>query len=113
MQVKTRSGRRDLLRTWIKGLKKVGIQFERVRYNSDYYYYAFEYIQDFRRHWIDISTTIKADWNYKNLLFSAQLGIIRSYNHQWLVIQTDPNNFFQPGNEILNFVPSLNLRYRL
>jgi len=98
---------------WVKGLKKIGIQFERVRYNSDFYYYAFEYTQDFRRHWIDISTTFKADWNFKNLLLSAQVGIIRSYNYQWLIIQVDPNNFFPPGNEFLNITPRLNLTYRL
>lgn len=97
---------------WIKGLKKIGIQFERVRYNSDYYYYAFEYIGDFRRHWIDISTTFKADWNFKNLLLSAQLGIIRSYNYQWLIVQVDPTDFFAPGNEFLNIAPKLNLTYR-
>ena len=98
---------------WVKGLKKLGIQFERVRYNSDYYYYAFAYITDFRRHWIDLSTTFKADWQFKNLLVSAQLGIIRSYNYQWLVIQTDPTDFFQPGNEVLNFAPRVSVRYRL
>jgi hypothetical protein len=96
---------------WVKGLKKLGIQFERVRYNSDYYYYAFAYITDFRRHWIDLSTTFKADWQFKNLLVSAQLGIIRSYNYQWLVMQTDPNDFFQPGNEVLNFAPRVSVRY--
>lgn len=97
---------------WVKGLKKLGIQFERVRYNSDYYYYAFAYISDFRRHWIDLSTTFKADWQFKNLLVSAQLGIIRSYNYQWLVIQTDPTDFFQPGNEVLNVAPRVSMRYR-
>jgi hypothetical protein len=97
---------------WVKGLKKIGIQFERVRYNSDFYYYAFEYTSDFRRHWIDISTTFKADWNFKNLLLSAQVGIIRSYNYQWLIIQVDPTNFFPPGNEFLNITPKLNLTYR-
>ncbi|MEN9685668.1 MAG: hypothetical protein RLZZ28_1454 [Bacteroidota bacterium] len=97
---------------WIKGLKKIGLQFERVRYNSDYYYYAFEYITDFRRHWVDISTTFKADWNFKNLLLSAQIGIVRSYNYQWLVVQVNPTDFFAPGNEFLNISSGLHLTYR-
>ncbi len=99
--------------SWIKGLKKLGIQFERLRYNSDYYYYAFESIGDFRRHWIDISTTFKADWNYKRLFFSGQFAIIRSYNYKWLIIQYDPNNYFIPGNEILNFTGRVSVTYRL
>ncbi|SJZ73922.1 capsule assembly Wzi family protein [Sediminibacterium ginsengisoli] len=98
--------------SWIKGLKRLGMQFERVRYNSDYYYYAFEYLSDFRRHWIDLSTTFKADWDYKSFLFSAQLGIIRSYNYKWLVIQVDPNEYLAPGNEILNVSGRLAVSYR-
>lgn len=98
--------------TWVKGLKKIGLQFERVRYNSDFYYYAYEYTLDFRRHWINISTTLKADWNYKQFFLSAQLGIIRSYNYKWLIIQVDPNNYFTPGNEFLNISGRLSTSYR-
>ncbi len=98
--------------SWIKGMKKLGLQFERVRYNSDFYYYAFEYTLDFRRHWIDLSTTLKADWNYKRFFASAQLGIIRSYNYKWLIIQVDPNSYFVPGNEVLNISSRLSVSYR-
>ncbi len=99
--------------SWVKGLKNIGIQFERVRYNSDFYYYAFEYVRDFRRHWIDISTNIHADWNFKNIFASAQLGVIRSYNYKWLIIEANPaNNYFVPGNEYLNFSGKLSVSYR-
>ncbi|NCI48060.1 capsule assembly Wzi family protein [Sediminibacterium soli] len=98
--------------SWVKGLKRIGLQLERVRYNSDYYYYAFEYTQDFRRHWIDLSATCKADWNFGPLYVSAQLGIIRSYNYRWLIIQVNPNDFFVPGNEVLNLSGKLGLSYR-
>lgn len=99
--------------SWVKGLKRIGLQFERVRYNSDFYYYAFEYLQEFRRHWIDLSTTLKVDWQYKNLFFSGQFGLVRSYNYKWLIIQVDPNNFFVPGNEVLNVAGRLAVKYRL
>lgn len=98
---------------WVKGLKRIGIQFERLRHNSDFYYYAFEYTSDFRRHWIDLSTTIKADWHFNHFYLSGQLGLVRSYNYQWLIIQVDPNNFFAPGNEFLNVAGRLSLKYRL
>jgi hypothetical protein len=83
-----------------------------VRYNSDYYYYAFEYTFDFRRHWVDLSTTLKADWDFGPLYLSAQFGIIRSLNYKWLIIQVDPNDFFVPGNEVLNLSGRLGLLYR-
>ncbi|MDO9157453.1 MAG: hypothetical protein Q7U17_11295, partial [Sediminibacterium sp.] len=98
---------------WVKGLKRIGLQFERLRHNSDFYYYAFEYTNEFRRHWIDLSTNLKVDWHFKNLYLSGQFGLIRSYNYKWLIIQVDPNNFFVPGNEILNVAGKLSLRYRL
>jgi|688.fasta_scaffold102629_2 hypothetical protein len=99
--------------SWVKGLKRIGLQFERIRYNSDFYYYAFEYTQDFRRHWIDLSTNLKLDWHFKNIYLSGQFGLIRSYNYKWLIIQVDPNNFFAPGNEILNVAGKLSIRYLL
>jgi hypothetical protein len=98
--------------SWLKGFKRIGLQFERLRHQSDFYYYAFEYNQDFRRHWIDLSTNLKVDWNFKNLFLSGQFGVVRSYNYQWLIIQVDPNNFFAPGNEYLNLVGKLSLRYK-
>lgn len=99
--------------SWVKGLKRIGLQFERLRHNSDFYYYAFEYTSDFRRHWVDLSTNIKLDWHFKNVYLSGQFGVVRSYNYQWLIIQVDPNNFFAPGNEILNVAGRLSLKYRL
>jgi hypothetical protein len=99
--------------SWVKGLKRIGLQFERIRYNSDFYYYAFEYTQDFRRHWIDLSTNVKLDWHFKNIYLSGQFGLVRSYNYKWLIIQVDPNDFFAPGNEILNVAGKLSIRYLL
>jgi hypothetical protein len=101
--------------SWVKGLKRIGLEFERIRYNSDFYYYAFEFVKDFRRHWIDISTTLHADWNIKNILISAQMSVVRSYNYKWLIIQVTPNtpaNYFTPGNEFLNFSSRLAVSYR-
>jgi hypothetical protein len=97
--------------SWIRGLKKIGLQFERLRHNSDFYYYAFERLGDFRRHWIDISTTLKADWNYKNIFFSGQFAVVRSYNYEWLIVQYIPD-YFVPGNEVLNFSGKLAVSYR-
>jgi hypothetical protein len=97
---------------WVKGFKKIGIQFERLQHNNDFYYYAFKSIGDFRRYWVDISTTFKADWNYERFFFSGQLGIIRSLNYQWLVIQLDPRNYFAPGNEYLNIAAKIGVGYR-
>lgn len=98
---------------WVKGRNKIGLQFERLRHNSDFYYYAYESIGDFRRHWIDLSTTANATIDFKHFLIAAHLQVTRTYNYQWLIIQTDPLNYFQPGNEYLNFGGGLSLVFRL
>lgn len=98
---------------WVKGKNKIGLQFERLRHNSDFYYFAFERIGDFRRHWVDLSTSANASINFKKFWVNARLQVIRTFNYQWLIIQTDPTNYFQPGNEYLNFSAGLSLLYRL
>jgi len=97
---------------WVNGLKRIGFQFERVRYNSDFYYLAYEYLQDFRRHWIDLAGMVKVDWPIGRVFVSGQAGLVRSYNYQWLIIQVDPNDFFARGNEVLNFTGRLGVGWR-
>lgn len=98
---------------WVKGKNKIGLQFERLRHNSDFYYFAFERIGDFRRHWVDLSTSANASINFKKFWVNARLQLIRTYNYQWLIIQTDPTNYFEPGNEYLNISAGLSFLYRL
>jgi hypothetical protein len=98
--------------SWVKGLKRIGFQFERVRYNSDFYYFAFEYIGDFRRHWVDLAGMIKFDFPIGPVFVSGQTGLVRSYNYQWWIVQYNPNDFFIPGNEVLNFTGRLGVGWR-
>jgi hypothetical protein len=91
---------------------RLGVQFERWLHNADFYYYAFEYIGDFRRHWVTLATTFKADWDFGQFSLHGSLGIIRSLNHQWVVVQLDPQVYFAPGNEYLNIASQITLRYK-
>ena len=102
---------------WVKGIKRVGLMFERIVRNNDFYYSAFEDSKDFRRHWTDLSTTLSADWSYKRFLISGRMAVIRSLNYQWWYIdylpQTSPTNYFKNGYDVLNFHTNLSLSYRL
>ncbi|WP_449437247.1 capsule assembly Wzi family protein [Pedobacter steynii] len=68
---------------WVKGLKKIGFQMERLANNNDLLYQAGIYTSDSRRHWIDMSFAGKFDWTYKNFIFNSQLTYIRSLNYQY------------------------------
>ncbi len=41
--------------SWVKGLKRIGLQFERYVHNNDLYYYIFQDSKDYSRHWVDLS----------------------------------------------------------
>jgi hypothetical protein len=102
---------------WVKGIRKFGIIFERLLHNNDFYYNAFEESGDYRRHWIDLSTTVSADWDFKRFLFSARMGLIRSLNYQYwyidVVPQNSPTNYFRNGYDVLNFNANFSFSYRL
>lgn len=73
--------------SWVKGLKRIGIQFERLVNNNDLFY-NFAYAstdknQYINRHWVDLSLGGNVSWNYKNFILNGQLTYIRSLNYQY------------------------------
>jgi len=98
--------------SWIKGVKRIGLQFERYVHNNDFYYYAYIDSQDWRRHWGDISMAMSSEWDYKNLLFNARFQYIKSINYQWYLLQTDPNQYFTNGLDKSNVQVQLGFSYR-
>ncbi|MCD6333471.1 MAG: hypothetical protein J7L89_09385, partial [Bacteroidales bacterium] len=82
--------------SWIKGLKMLGIQFERYVHNNDFHYLA---IMDTRWHWVDFITSFTGAWDYKNFLFTAKLDGIIAFNYQFIYdpIPSDPPFFWDHG----------------
>ncbi|MBI2283798.1 MAG: hypothetical protein HYU71_08835 [Bacteroidetes bacterium] len=96
--------------SWVKGFRKLGIKFERIARNNDFYYNAFIFPPDFTRHWIDISTTLHADWQFHRFLFTGRMGLIRSLNYQWYIF---PDlGYFKNGYDVLNFHGNFSVAYR-
>jgi len=97
--------------SWVRSLKQVGIQMERYVHNNDFWYNK---IQDFRSNWVDISTMLYANWDYKNVLLSVKLKYIRSRNYEWIYEPefTDPPVYFAPSKNTHNFHGQLGIMYR-
>ncbi len=66
---------------WVKGLKKIGLQFERLVHNNDFFYTSS--VVGIRNNWVDLSFAGKFDFNYKKLIFSSQLTYIRALNYYY------------------------------
>lgn len=97
--------------SWVRGMKRIGLQLERLDHNDDFYYAAFSYILDWRSHWVDLTANLSADWNYRNLLFNARIGSTRSMNYQWWLRQYG-DDYFVPGRDVFNFHGQLGMTYR-
>lgn len=73
--------------SWVKGLKKIGIQFERLVNNNDLFFnFAYASLDKnlyINRHWVDLSVAGKFAWNYKNFILNSQFTYIRSLNYQY------------------------------
>jgi len=93
---------------WVKGLKKIGLQFERMANNEDLFTnFALNTPspqQFINRHWIDLSVGTNFAWTYKHFVLNSQLVYIKSLNYQyqwkdddgvdfWTWDQQDVNNF--------------------
>ena len=97
--------------SWVKGFSRVGVQFERIAHNSDFYNNTFVITHDPTRHWIDLSTTFHLDWRVNRFLLSSQLALVRSLNYEWYVF---PDlGYFKNGYDVLNFQGKLSFAYQL
>jgi hypothetical protein len=98
--------------SWVKGLKRLGIQFERYVHNNDFYFYAYETDKDSRRHWTDLSMSLYGEWNYKNFIFNARAMGINSLNYQWYLFQGPNDDVNISGKDAFNFQMQAGLTYR-
>ena len=98
--------------SWVSGLKRLGLQFERYVHNNDFYYYAFIDSRDYRRHWTDISFAAHGEWDYKNFIFNAKLQGIKSLNYQWYLYQPPGANYMTPGRDAFNLQVQAGITYR-
>ena len=98
--------------SWVKGLKRLGLQFERYIHNNDFYYSAYYDSRDWRRHWTDLSFAAVGEWNHKNLIFNAKLQGVKSLNYQWYLKQEPGEPYTRPGVDAFNLQLQAGLTYR-
>ena len=98
--------------SWVSGLKKLGLQFERYVHNNDFYYYAFSDSQDYTRHWVDMSMAFNGEWNYKNLIFNTKIQGIKSFDYQWALKKPGNDITFQNQTSKFNLQVQLGANYR-
>ncbi|MGZ3756551.1 MAG: capsule assembly Wzi family protein [Mucilaginibacter sp.] len=98
--------------SWVKGLKKIGLQFERYVHNNDFYYYAFEDVYDYTRHWVDLSVAATCEWSYKNFIFNAKYQVIKSLDYQWALKQNGNDPYFVNQSSTTNIQIQAGISYK-
>ncbi len=95
--------------SWVKGIKKIGIRWERINRHQDTYVRVFNDPSKNSR-WVDYSARLLWDWQWRNLIISSSVNLIYSLNSYWSLdsISTDE---FPIGKKELYTQSQINLIY--
>ena len=95
--------------SWVKGVKKLGIRWERLNRHQDVYTKTYNYPSENGR-WVDYSTRLLADWQFDNLLVSTTTNFVYTLNNQWNLSETSTSTF-PKGKNTFMVVGQVNLIY--
>ena len=95
--------------SWVKGIKKVGIRWERLNRHQDVYTRVFNDPSENGR-WVDYSARLLADWQFDNLLVSTTTNFVYTLNNQWGLSDSSTGEF-PNGNNTFMVVGQVNLIY--
>ncbi|WP_421945889.1 capsule assembly Wzi family protein [Pedobacter sp.] len=99
--------------SWVKGLKKLGLSFDRLEHNRDFYDSAgFGNAKGGSRSWVDFALAAEGNWDYKNFLFNAKIQGIKSLNYQWRQKDFTDTQYYIPHNTVFNFHGELAVAFR-
>ncbi len=78
--------------SWVKGVKKIGIRWERLNRHQDVYIKIFNDPSENGR-WVDYSARLLADWQFDNLYLSTTTNFVYTLNNQWNLLKKSTPEF--------------------
>jgi hypothetical protein len=78
--------------SWVKGIKKIGIRWERLNRHQDVYVRVFNDPSQNGR-WVDYSARLLGDWRWKNFIVSSSVNFIYSLNPNWSLSSFSTSEF--------------------
>ena len=94
----------------IRDKEKLGIAFEIIDQDNDFYHEAFASARDPRRYWKDFNLHLKFSKKYKQFWLSSNIMYSRSLNYQWDLEDT-ATPYHHPGNDVNNFHATIKIAY--
>ena len=95
--------------SWVKGVKKLGVRWERLNRHQDVYTRRFNDPSENGR-WVDYSARLLADWQLDNLLVSTTTNFVYTLNSQWNLSEASTPAFPQGKNSFM-VIGQVNLIY--
>jgi hypothetical protein len=95
--------------SWVKGMKKIGIRWERLNRHQDEYVRVFNDPSENSR-WVDYSARLLGDWQWKNLIVSPSVNLIYSLNPNWS-LDSNSTSEFPSGRKEFYTQSQVNLIY--
>jgi hypothetical protein len=95
--------------SWVKGIKKIGIRWERLNRHQDLYVELFNDPSENGR-WVDYSARLLGDWQWKNLIVSSSVNLIYSLNPNWN-LDSNSTSEFPSGRKEFYTQSQVNLIY--
>lgn len=95
--------------SWVKGVKKLGIRWERLNRHQDVFTKIFNDPSENGR-WVDYSARLLADWQFDNLLVSTTTNFVYTLNNQWNLLGNSTPEF-PNGKRSFSFVGQVHLIY--
>jgi hypothetical protein len=97
----------------MKKLSFIGIRFNRVIHNLDYYHSTKYYRTDhFNQYWASLNTALYVNWHYKQLSLSGEISWQRDYNYNWEWTRYTWIGFENIGADEVNYGGKLLIQYR-
>ena len=69
--------------SWLKDVKQIGLQVERLVHLNDFYYTA---SSDIRRNWVDLGISAIGEWDYQHFIFFGKMHYAHAHNYQYELI---------------------------
>jgi len=111
----TSSNMQSLSVSWVKDIKRVGLEFYRLAHDEDFWAYISQTTGygDYRTHWVDLSGALFADWDYKNFLINLKFQTVGSINYMFYYdpIPSDPPFWWDKGKVRYNIHTELSVTY--
>jgi hypothetical protein len=95
--------------SWVKGVKRLGVRWERLNRHQDVYTSVFNDPSENGR-WVDYSARLLADWQFDNLLLSSTVNLMYSLNPQWGLTDRSTAEF-PNGKNVFSTMAQVNLIY--